>query len=133
MEYEQMLERAFKNLPKNKSSGERFEMPRVQVQLQGKKTIIRNFEKIIGDLKREPRHAFKFISGEIGTASSIDNETLVLNGKFLPEAVQKIFNEYISKYVLCNECRKPDTKIIEQKGVKMLKCEACGALSPIKE
>ena len=132
-DYEKMLDKAYKSLPKKKDSGERFKVPEVLTQLQGNRTIFRNFDRLIKDLKREPKHAFKYISGEIGTACSIDNDTLVLSGKFSREAIQKIFNEYVSKYVLCSECQKPDTKVIDQKGIKMLKCEACGALTAIRE
>ncbi len=133
MEYEKMLDQAYKNLPKKKTTGERFEIPKLNVQIQGSKTFVRNFEKTLKDLKRDTKHAFKYFSGEIGTATSLDSDSLVMNGKFGRETVQKIFNEYVNKYVICGECTKPDTKIIDQKGIKMLKCEACGALTAIRE
>ena len=34
---------------------------------------------------------------------------------------------------LCKECGKPDTKFKEMKGIKMLKCDACGAMTPVKQ
>ena len=133
MDYDAMLERAHKAIPKKNLGRERFEIPVMESFIQGNKTIIRNFEKTVKSLNRDPKHAFKFFVGEVATSSSMDADNLVLNGKFSGEEVQKIFREYVDRFVLCKECKKPDTKIMEQQGVKMLKCEACGALSAIKE
>lgn len=131
--YEKMLENVYKSLPKKSLSQTRFKMPQVESFVQGNKTVIKNFSKIMKSIHRDEKHALKFITKESGTASLIDKETLVLNGKFWPEEVQKTIEAYIEKYVLCNECKRPDTKITEQQGVKLLKCEACGAMSPIRE
>ncbi len=133
MDYEKMLDRAYEKMPKKKKTDERFEVPKLKAEIQGTRTVIRNFEKTIKDLHRNVKHAFKFITGEAGTSGSIEGQNVILNGKFSPDSVQKIFEEYVNKYVICKECGKPDTKIIEQNSVKMLKCDACGALSPIKE
>nr|1K81_A Chain A, PROBABLE TRANSLATION INITIATION FACTOR 2 BETA SUBUNIT [Methanocaldococcus jannaschii] len=34
--------------------------------------------------------------------------------------------------VICRECGKPDTKIIKEGRVHLLKCMACGAIRPIR-
>ena len=46
--------------------------------------------------------------------------------------MDKLFTAYLKEYVMCQECNKPDTEIIDRNGVKMLKCTACGALRPVK-
>ena len=33
---------------------------------------------------------------------------------------------------MCTECNRPDTKIMKEAGVDVLKCLACGASHPIK-
>ena len=67
----------------------------------------------------------------MATAATISEGKLMLKGKFSSEQLQRIIADYTNRYVLCKECKRPDTKVIENKGVKMLKCEACGALAPI--
>jgi len=44
--YENLLKRVYERLPKNLSSHERFEMPRVEGHIQGSKTIISNFVSV---------------------------------------------------------------------------------------
>lgn len=133
MEYEKMLKKAYEGLPEKSLTKERFELPEVDSIIQGNKTVIRNFEKIIKIINRDCSHISKFLSKETATAAVPQEDKLILKGKFSSEKLQRIFEDYLKRFVLCKECGKPDTKIKEYKGIKMLKCEACGALFPIKE
>ena len=133
MEYEKMLERLYASLPEKTVSKERFEIPPLESNVQGKKTIIRNFSQVLRTIKREEKHFYKYFTKETATAATMDEGKLILTGKFYPDAIGRIFNAYVKEYVLCHECSKPDTEIIERSGVKVLKCTACGALSPIKK
>src|SRR3989344_4125897 len=60
MQYEELLKRAMEKLPKERGSGERFEMPRVEGNTQGNSTIIKNFGEIATKLRRDPKHILKF-------------------------------------------------------------------------
>ncbi len=133
MEYEKMLERLYACLPESTKKHERFEMPQVESFIQGHKTIVRNFSAILKAINRDKKHLFKFIAKETATSAAIDdNNRLVLNGKFNREQVNKLIESYINQFILCPECKRPDTKVVEKHGVKMLKCEACGAISSVK-
>ena len=46
MEYDELLKRAYENLPKKTLEHERFEVPQADVLIQGNKTVIRNFTSI---------------------------------------------------------------------------------------
>lgn len=133
MKYEQMLERIYKSLPERTKAKDRLEVPKVDSIIQGNKTIVRNFEKILKVINRESAHFLKFLTKETATAALQQEDMLVLKGKFDSEKLQKIFDEYVKRFVICKECKKLDTKIIENHGVKMLKCEACGAIAPLRE
>jgi len=133
MKYEDMLEQAYKSVPEKTLSKERFEIPRLQVLIQGSKTIVQNFSKTIKDLNRNEKHALKYFTSQAASAANIDGNRLVIKGIFSPREIQGFLDDYIKRYVLCKECNRPDTKLVDQKGIKMLKCEACGALSAIKE
>ena len=132
MSYEKMLDRLYLSLPKQALTKERFEVPAIESYIQGSKTIIKNFSSILKLINREEKHILKFITKEIGTACSTSEGRLILNGKFSEKHVTELIHSYIKQYVLCSECNRPDTKFTERHGVKMLKCEACGAINPVR-
>jgi translation initiation factor 2 subunit 2 len=131
MEYDKMLSKLYESLPKETKNKERFEMPTIQSLVQGPRTVVKNFDQYAKTIRRPIAVILKFLTRELATAASIEEEGLLLKGKFDQEKIQKILNAYVQQFVLCTECKKPDTKIIDQKGIRFLKCEACGASSPI--
>ncbi len=132
MEYEKMLDRLYMSLPEHTKTKERFEMPLIESFTQGPKTYVKNFNAILKIIRRDEKHLFKYISKEFGTAAFVEDGRLILNGKFSQQQTQKLFDDYIKQFILCPECSKPDTNIAERQGVRMLKCEACGAISSVK-
>lgn len=132
MDYDNMLSRLYMTLPAQTKKGERFELPKLESNIQGKKTIVRNFSQAIKAVKREEKHFYKYLTKETATAAAIEEGKLVMNGKFTYDGINKLFESYLKEFVLCHECGKPDTEIIDRNGVKVLKCTACGALNPLK-
>lgn len=133
MKYEEMLERAYKALPEKTLKRERFEMPKLEAIVQGSKTLVPNFSKIIKEIHRNEKHALKYFTSQAASAANIDDGRLVMKGVFSQQELNGLLEDYVKRFVLCKECSRPDTKIVEQKGIKMLKCTACGALSAIRE
>jgi len=133
LKYEQALDKLYKNLPEKTLHKERFEMPVAKSLSQGNRTVVSNFVKIMKTINRDEKHALKYITKQTGTFANIDSERLILKGRFSQKEIQNLINGYLEKFVLCHECRRPDTKMTEHKGIKMLKCEACGALSAVRE
>lgn len=133
MDYEKSLDRLYTSLPESTKKHDRFVMPEADSFMQGNKTIVKNFSLILKTVSRDQKHLFKYLVKETATSASIDeNNRLVLNGKFSREQVNKLIESYISQFLLCPECKRPDTTVVEKQGVRMLKCEACGALSSVK-
>ncbi|MCD6227139.1 translation initiation factor IF-2 subunit beta [Candidatus Micrarchaeota archaeon] len=131
--YDKLLERAYAGLPeKAKTHDNRFEIPKLDIIQQSSKTIIRNFIQACEKIRREPQYVAKYLSRELAVPTTISNNTLILFGKFNDKIINSKFERYVKKYVICPECGKPDTKIIEQDKVKILVCEACGARTPIR-
>ncbi len=133
LEYERLLDRLYDRLPEQAKKPARFEIPKAIVEIHGKSTLIKNFSAIAKALRRDPRHLYKFFVKELGTTGSIEGDMLRLKGRFGPATINRKLEEYVKEYVLCPVCGKPDTHFIEMRGVRMLKCEACGAISPIRE
>ena len=71
-EYTKLLDSAMERIPKKTSSGERFELPRIQGVRIGSRTIIQNFKEIADRMNRDPLHLLKFLSKELATAATID-------------------------------------------------------------
>lgn len=127
-----MLDRLYMSLPEQTKTKERFEMPEIESHIQGPKTFIKNASAILKALNREESHLVKFITKELGAPTSASEGRIVITGKFSEQQMKNTIGKYVKTFVLCKECGKPDTKFTEMKGIKMLKCEACGALTPTK-
>ena len=131
MDYEKVLDKLYTELPEKAKEKSRFEMPVFESFIQGTQTIITNFIDVTESLRRDPKHLMKFLSKECATAANIDKKRLVMKGKHRDRALNERLKGYINTYVLCRECKKPDTSIVAETGVQFIRCEACGARSPI--
>ncbi|MDY6773964.1 MAG: translation initiation factor IF-2 subunit beta [Candidatus Nanohaloarchaea archaeon] len=133
MDYDEMLEKGREEVPEDVGGGERFEIPEADTQKDGSKTVIRNFGALADRFNREREHLSKFLLGELGTSGHVEGNELVLNGSFRRGKINGKLEEYAEKYVICSECGRPDTELEKEKGVELLKCEACGARNPLEE
>lgn len=131
--YDTLLDSAFNELKNRNVDEERFKIPEIDSLLQGKKTIIKNAGLIAKTLKREPQHLMKFFIKETGVPSTFDGTKLILNGAFNTFKITQAYKKYVDEFVLCKQCHKPDTKIQSEKGVSVMKCEACGAINPVRK
>lgn len=130
--YEQLLEKAYKKIKPITSTGERFEVPKVQGQVSGKNTIITNISAIASYIRRPVEQISKFLLKELATPGEIENDRLILKTKLSSQRVNDKLELYVKEFVLCPECKKPDTEVISEKGIKFKHCLACGAKTPIK-
>lgn len=130
-DYDDLLEKGMDEAEENKSQGDRFEVPDVDTRKQGSKTVITNFSDIVETFGRDEKEFSKYVQNEVGTAGHIEGKELVLNGEFRRGTIQGKIQQYADEYVFCPECDSPDTKIVKEKGVEMMKCQACGARSPL--
>lgn len=127
MDYDDMLDKGQEEIPEDIGSGERFEIPEVKTRKEGNKTVIENFSEILDKFNREEKHFSKYLQNEVGTAGHIEDNNLILKGEFRRGKIQQKIEKYADEFVICSECNRPDTKIVKEKGVEMLKCQACGA------
>jgi translation initiation factor 2 subunit 2 len=130
--YDELLDRARSQLPKEIFEHKRFDVPDVEMITVGKRTIIRNFGDLADAFNRNANHMMKYLTRELATAGDIEGRRAVFQGRFPDEKIVNRINEYSKEYVYCHECGKPDTHIIKQGRIHMLKCEACGARSSIR-
>lgn len=130
--YEKLLDRAKAKLPEITSTKERFEIPQVTGHIQGVKTVITNFAQICQMLHRPPEQLLKYLQRELATPAEIDGPRLVLGRKISSLIINKKVTQYCTDFVVCKECKKPDTQLFKEDRVLFLKCSACGAKQPVK-
>lgn len=133
MDYDKLLKRAKAQLENVNIEHERFVIPDLENQIQGKKTLLRNAGHVVKELKRDIQHFMKFFIKETGLPATTDNTKIILNGIVNSFKVSQIYKRYIEEFLLCKQCNKPETRIISEKGVVILKCDACGAMNPLRK
>lgn len=132
MDYNKLLDKAYNEVKTITGSSERFEIPRVKGEVAGKNTIITNIQEIASYIRRPIEQLAKFLLKELAVSGKVDNSRLILNRKLNSNLVNEKIALYVKEFVLCHECKKPDTEIISEKGIKFKHCLACGAKYPIK-
>jgi len=133
LDYDKLLERAREGLEDVMQNAERFSPPVPEIMHEGsKKTIIRNFSEIVDSLRRDETHLYKFLLQELGTAGSVNNRRLVLQGRVPEKKIKDRIKSYIETFVVCQECNRPDTSFLRTGRTLNLHCEACGAKRPIR-
>ncbi|RLG99543.1 translation initiation factor IF-2 subunit beta [Candidatus Bathyarchaeota archaeon] len=125
--YVVLLDRALEQTPRVVDTTARFTMPEPSIFIEGKTTIFDNFGTIVDYLNRDPDHIMKFLLRELGTAGKIEGSRAIFQGKFSKINIKNILDAYLEEYVICSECGGPDTHLIKNGRIMMLKCDACGA------
>jgi translation initiation factor 2 subunit 2 len=131
--YEALLKKAYANVTVQSESTERFTVPEAKVYIEGKTTVLENFAEIADVVRRDQDHLMKFLLGELGTAGKIDGNRAIFNGKFEQSLVNGLIRSYVDDYVICSECGKPDTRLVKDDRVLLLRCDACGGHRPVRK
>ncbi len=130
--YEEMLDEAYKKVKRPENNGERFEIPKIEGHIEGKKTILTNFFNIAEHLRRNPEHFQKFILRELAASGQREGDRLVLNIKIPSEKINQKIEQYAKEFVICRECGKPDTELLKEDRLTFIKCFACGAKHSVR-
>jgi translation initiation factor 2 subunit 2 len=131
MDYKELLKKARKNLPETVEKA-RFEMPVASIFSTKRQTVVRNFSEIAKTIRRDPKHIAKFLFKELAVPGNIVGDELILQTKVNSSILNQRLNTYVSEFVICKECGKPDTSIDKQDYFVVIKCEACGARRTVK-
>eukprot|EP00903_Cladosiphon_okamuranus_P011640 g10948.t1 len=111
----------------------RYKMPRVIGKVEGRgngiKTVIFNVMDLSLALKRDPGEVCKFFGTELGaqTRYNEEDERAIVNGAHTNATLQQLVHKYVELFVLCPNCRLPESKYKIKNGAIFHKCYACGA------
>jgi translation initiation factor 2 subunit 2 len=131
--YEQLLDRAFAQLPSLSAEKSDFKIPQVDSIVQGTKTMIRNFAQIADVARRSEEDIAKYLTKELAAPVSVADHVLKISTKVQASVLNDKLKKYFETYIICKECHKPDTHIGGmERGYETIVCEACGARYTVK-
>jgi translation initiation factor 5 len=110
----------------------RYKMPAIQAKVEGRgngiKTVLPNIIELSLSLNREAPEITKFFGCELGSQTSFDIETgrAIVNGAISASDLQNHLRRYIENFVLCKNCRLPETTYKIKNDIITQKCAACG-------
>ena len=114
----------------------RYKMPPIVTKHEGRgngsKTCIVNCAEVAAALHRTPGALTKFFGNELGCVSKWDGLRSIVNGHQLPGEFPKLLDKFIDLFVLCPNCKLPETRLSVQarkNGNIYHKCASCGAKS----
>ncbi len=110
----------------------RYKMERLQSKIEGKgngiKTVIVNLSNVADQLARPPNYVIKYFGFELGAQTNIDpkDDRWIINGAHEASKLQDYLDGFINKFVLCKECKNPETVIKVNDADIIMDCKACG-------
>lgn len=131
--YENLLQKAYSSITDVSGNSERFILPEAKAYVEGKTTILENFAEISDKVRRDRDHLMKYLLGELGTSGKIDGNRAIFNGKFEISLIRTIIRNYVDDYVICSECGRPDTRLVKDDRIQLLRCDACGGHRPVRK
>ena len=114
------------NLHDNKK--EKLNIAQPIVVLENRKTFIANFRELCQTINRSEASIKQFIDDEFKETSSISENGALIIARTIPGAksgIKKILNNYISKYIICSECKSIKTNICKESRITYLNCNNC--------
>ncbi|CAE6423190.1 unnamed protein product [Rhizoctonia solani] len=113
----------------------RYKMPLLMTKIEGKgngiKTVIPNMSDVSRALSRPPTYPTKFFGCELGAQTTFDEkgDRYIVNGAHDALRLRELLNGFIDKFVLCAECKNPETDLIIDSKTEDISrdCKACGA------
>lgn len=115
----------------------RYKMERLQSKIEGKgngiKTVVVNLSSVAQSLARPPAYVIKYFGFELGaqTNTNPSDDRWIINGAHEAGKLQDQLDGFISKFVLCKNCKNPETDVVIKDGNILLDCKACGQRSTI--
>lgn len=110
----------------------RYKMERLQSKIEGKgngiKTVVANLPSVAQSLARPPAYIIKYFGFELGAQTNTNpkDDRWIINGAHQADKLQESLDGFINKFVLCKDCKNPETEFVIKDGRILLDCKACG-------
>lgn len=110
----------------------RYKMEKLQSKIEGKgngiKTVVVNLNSVAQSLSRPPAYVIKYFGFELGAQANAKptDDRWIINGAHEASKLQDYLDGFISRFVLCKQCKNPETDVIIKDEKITLDCKACG-------
>jgi translation initiation factor 2 subunit 2 len=132
MHYTDALDRAIDAMPdRTVQSQSRLTVPDPEGETDGAFTRLTNIGEIADALDRDPEHLHRHLQQDFATSGQFEDGRGRYSGSFDIADFDAAIEAYVAEFVTCSECGLPDTRLVREDGVDMLRCEACGAFRPV--
>lgn len=121
-----LVNRAYSSLSKKDKKKNKFIEPNIIIK--DRKTYIINFEQFCESINRDINFVKKYIDKETTFQSSLlsdDINQLKIDTSLKQQYLKSILTVYIKSYILCQECKSSDTKIIINNRSQFTSCNTC--------
>jgi len=133
--YYELLEEAYEKLKRKGKIIEKgegtIEIPLPKVSYHGKFTYIENIKEILDILRRDIKLFVKFLQRELNVSCKTENNMVIIQKNVPIDVIKSKIDKFIENFVRCPVCKKLDTVLIKKDRLLFIKCEACGAESPV--
>ena len=115
----------------------RYKMERLLAKIEGKgngiKTVVVNLSGVAQSLSRPPSYVIKYFGFELGaqTNTKPTDDRWIINGAHDASKLQDHLDGFINRFVLCKNCKNPETDVVIKDGRILLDCKACGQRSEV--
>jgi len=131
-DYDTLLERAYLKLQVGREA-KAIDLPDIDVDYVGNKTIVKNLQQISLRINRSPRIIARYLLKGSALSGAINpSGALEIYGKVSKRSLQDLYRRFIQTYVRCPTCGSIDTDMAKRGKIWIIKCLACGAESTIE-
>ena len=103
MNYDQLLDRAFSQLPSLSEEKSDFKIPDADVLVQGNRTVIRNLAQIADVARRDKDEVAKYLTKELAAPVSVENQSLIIMAKIQLNTLNEKLRRSFELYIICKE------------------------------
>ena len=117
-----LLDRMYANF---ENTSKKLGAVRPLIERQNKKTHFMNFGKFCESINRDKNTIKKFFEDELSIQMSINShDSLIIDRMYQPAEITKICENYIKRYVICQEpkCNSGNTQIVKENRITYLVC-----------
>jgi len=114
----------------------RYKMSQVLLKYEGngngQRTVFLNISDISEEIKRDPETIVSFIVYSLGCKFILSKEKqIILYGTHTKEIIQNTVFDFIDKFVICPNCKNPETYFTKEKNDIEMNCNSCPKKSKI--
>ncbi len=114
-------------------TGYRYKRPSISLTSSKEFMCLTNIESIADALGRPVELLIRYVGVKIGTSISNKKGKYMIKCNTSPSEFEKLIDEFTQHFVLCKDCKNPETEIEHDKSSVYLRCKACGVASMVDD